>query len=515
MASLARQLPTEWELIRSNVVADRRLKGPSDLAAELRDEGRSSTAEIARVLRERYPGLSARKAIRLVRGWTQEEAAAEWARRFGEPKAAKQFSYWENWPHSGHPPSLDKLDRLAQLYECSSADLLADLPDYGQRNQAPGTDDPTDRDAAPGRSLLAIPNEGSLHPPALVSDFAAHTAEVVDGVEIAPGEFVERTVVDAPTPGHVGGTDVEIVRSVTRSLAGSENTLGGEVVAQAGLGQLRWGARLLGASASPGVRQRLFEAVGNLAGVVGFSAFDAGEFTAATRCFRFALSCADDGESWPLRACTLADIARVHAEVGDIDAALSAIEFAEVRMDRLPDTARAMLCVMHARYLALAGRHRDALREVDAADDWLVGRDSSGDPPWLCYYDQAEHDGSVGRALMPVAVAAGRPGLSRSRLESAVRLQGTEYPRSRVFSRVRLARLLMASGDPDEAAGIGSEALADARALRSRRVTEELGGLLHTLEQRVVVPTVFGLRQEIRAHLTEAQDATPPTSRRE
>jgi hypothetical protein len=173
-----------------------------------------------------------------------------------------------------------------------------------------------------------------------------------------------------------------------------------------------------------------------------------------------------------------------------------------------------MLCVMHAGYLALVGRHRDALREVDAADDWFVGRDSSGDPPWLCYYDQAEHDGSVGRALMPVAIVAGRPELSRSRLESAVRLQVADYPRSRVFSRVRLASLLMASGDPDEAAGIGGEALTDARALRSRRVTDGLRGLLRTLDRRAAVPAVHGLRHEIRLHLTDMQHAAPPTGRR-
>lgn len=104
-------------------------------AAELRAERRYSTAEIARVLRERFPGVTARKAMRLARGWTQDQAAAEWTALFGEPKAAKQFSYWENWPQAGHAPSLDTLDQLAQLYECSAADLLADLPDHGHRRR--------------------------------------------------------------------------------------------------------------------------------------------------------------------------------------------------------------------------------------------------------------------------------------------------------------------------------------------------------------------------------------------
>lgn len=336
-----------------------------------------------------------------------------------------------------------------------------------------------------------------------------------DGVvgDAAVDQFVLPIGVDDRLPSQVTPRDVEIVRSVTSWFAGSENSFGGEVVVHAGLGQLGWGTGLLRArSSSPTVRHQLFEAVGNLAGVVGFAAFDAGDISVSARCFRLALSCADEGECWPLRACTLADIARVYAATGDVDAALSAIEFAKVRMDRLSHTARAMLCVMHARYLALAGRDQDALREIDAADTWFDGSDPHDDPPWLCYYDRAEHDGSVGRALMPIAESTGRPDRSRPRLESAIRLQGSEYPRSRVFSRTRLARLLAKCGDPDEAAAIGARALTDAKALRSRRVAEELAGLFRALDHQAAVPPVQDLREELREHLTDIQLAASSAS---
>jgi hypothetical protein len=43
----------------------------------------------------------------------------------------KNFSYWEVWPAaSGYAPSLVVLDRLAELYECSVGDLLADVGDH-------------------------------------------------------------------------------------------------------------------------------------------------------------------------------------------------------------------------------------------------------------------------------------------------------------------------------------------------------------------------------------------------
>lgn len=117
------------------------------LAGDLRAVGRSWD-DIADVFRRRY-GLNARAALRLVRGWSQERAAEEWSRRWPDDiKAAKNFSHWETWPQSGHSPSLDVLDRLAQLYECSVADLVADLGDHRHLDRARHV---------PGQLVPAIP----------------------------------------------------------------------------------------------------------------------------------------------------------------------------------------------------------------------------------------------------------------------------------------------------------------------------------------------------------------------
>jgi hypothetical protein len=109
----------------------------SALAGQLRAQGRS-WPEIAAEFRAVYR-VNARVALRQAHGWSQPQAATRWTARWPEdPKTFKNFSYWELWPSdTGHAPSLDTLDRLAQLYECSITDLLADCDDYGARSATP------------------------------------------------------------------------------------------------------------------------------------------------------------------------------------------------------------------------------------------------------------------------------------------------------------------------------------------------------------------------------------------
>lgn len=107
-----------------------------ELTAELRSR-HQSWAEVASAFRRRY-GVNARVAPRLAHGWSQREAADRWNQRWpADPKTFKNLSYWENWPSkTGYAPSLDVLARLAELYECHVADLLADCADFRHRDTA-------------------------------------------------------------------------------------------------------------------------------------------------------------------------------------------------------------------------------------------------------------------------------------------------------------------------------------------------------------------------------------------
>ncbi|MBF5001089.1 XRE family transcriptional regulator [Nocardia sp. BSTN01] len=272
----------------------------------------------------------------------------------------------------------------------------------------------------------------------------------------------------------VGRSDVEKIREIARNAASLDNVHGGGPASDTTTRHLRALTPLLQGAAAPATRQALLEAIGNLAGIGAYSAFDIADYTAAERQFRFALWCADAAGSWELRAATLADMARKAAYIGNADGALSLIELAQVRSDRLAHTTRAMLCSMRAQFLSTLGRTDEALAEVSRADEHFAARAPEYDRPWMCYYDEAEHLGSTGKALLPVAVHRKRIDLAAPRIRKAIELQGPDYPRSRTFSLTRLATLTMTIGEPREAAALGMRAATEAAQFDSQRIRDEL-----------------------------------------
>jgi transcriptional regulator with XRE-family HTH domain len=107
-----------------------------ELTRTLRARG-ATWVEVAEAIRQRY-GVNARVAFRLARGWSQQQAADEWNKLWPEEsKTLKNFSYWEQWPgKTGHAPSLDVLSRLAKLYKCKVGDLLEDVADHRNDDDA-------------------------------------------------------------------------------------------------------------------------------------------------------------------------------------------------------------------------------------------------------------------------------------------------------------------------------------------------------------------------------------------
>jgi hypothetical protein len=182
---------------------------------------------------------------------------------------------------------------------------------------------------------------------------------------------------------------------------------------------------------------------------------------------------------------------------------LTHVETALVRSDRLTATERASLHTLRARALAKLRRPQETLAAVGAADDNFAHANPAEDPPWMAFYDHAQHQGDTGHALWDVSVR-GRRTQAAQRLAYSVAHHGAEYARSRTISRTKLASLLMVTGDPCKAAAIGNTALDGVASLRSRRAIDDLWELHRLAARHPKITEVV----ELRDRLTEALAST-------
>ncbi|MEV5543944.1 XRE family transcriptional regulator [Saccharopolyspora shandongensis] len=277
-----------------------------------------------------------------------------------------------------------------------------------------------------------------------------------------------------PVPSVVGASEVADVRAAAQAFGGWDARYGGGLVREAVAAQLRYSAELLNGRCAPAVRNDLLSAVGYLAHVTGFMAFDAYAHDDARRMFRFALACAEEAGDWHLRAKVLSSMARQAIWCGDPDAGLTYTELALVRADRLVPTERAMLHTARARALGKLGRTQDTLTAVGLADDSFSNANPVENPPWMMYYDAAQHAGDTGHALWELGVRGQFITEARSRLAASVAAHADAHARSRAISQTKLASLTMVAGDPTEAAQLGTQALQAAGPIKSRRAADDL-----------------------------------------
>jgi hypothetical protein len=348
-------------------------------------------------------------------------------------------------------------------------------------------------------AVLGVAGERDLglepsHPrPALPADMARPMSVVAASTRLL------EVMAPTPQPVRIGRPEIEQIWRAAAAFSMWDNLYGG-LAREAPLAQLRWSADLIQGTACPAeLRPDLLSAVGYLAHTCAFMAFDGYAFDDARRLLSFGVLCAEEADNWHLRARLLATRVRVDTWVGDPDRGLTHAQVALVRSERLTATERAMLHSLEARALACLHRREATMEAIGRADDAFASRSAAEDPPWMGFYDDAQHAGDIGVALLDLALAhlVDESG-ARSRLETAIKSRRPDLPRSRALSQVGLAKLTMARGDPAEAVSLGCAALDTAGPIRSRRVSDDLAQLDCLAAQHTDRDDVVELRERLR-----------------
>ena len=413
-------------------------------------------------------------ALRRKRGYTQARLAemltlqrVDGARR---PVATSTVAAWEQGTATPRPWWRRP---LAEALEITLDDLDELLAEDTPPNDAGSVDDVDRRDLLRGSAAL--------------------------GVVTSVAPVLASSALLGLTPDRVSEADIADVREARNQLRGISFSRGGESIGRDGaVARLRAAADLLDAQCPTALRPDLCSAVGALANTVGFAAFDAGEHDDARTILRFALACGEEARNWGLRARTLAaDLAPVELWLGRPDDALTIVEQAQVRSDRLTPTERAMTWSTRARAHAELGDVQATLAAVGRSDDELAAA-APGESPEMRWYNDAEHANATGQALGALALTTGRHASEAvDRQRAAIAGFGDAYARSRIHAQTHLATVLMATGDPAEAVSVADELLVSVAEVRSHRTSGLLAGLDLAAAQHAGRPDVDDLQQRL------------------
>lgn len=203
----------------------------------------------------------------------------------------------------------------------------------------------------------------------------------------------------------------------------------------------------------------------------------------------------------------LSSMARQSVWCGKPRDALGLVDQALSYVERLTATEQTDLMTVRSRALAKLGPAyaEEALRAVGRADELFSHSEPALDPTWVDFYDAAQHHGDTAHSLFDVAMHR-RQTDAISRFQFAVSNHKPGYTRSRTMSQIKLSTLMMAVGDPGEAASVGQGAVNAAARLKSQRARTDLIALRSQAGYHLNVTEVGELVERIDEAIGHAAD---------
>jgi tetratricopeptide (TPR) repeat protein len=288
-----------------------------------------------------------------------------------------------------------------------------------------------------------------------------------------------------------GLTPVEQLQQLRRVLVDSDNLLGsGSVIAAAGaqidvIQQLRAGSR--GAD-----HRALVTLQAQYAEFAGWLHQDAHDFRGAQFWLDRALEWSHIAADRELSTYVMA---RKSQLAGDMSAPAAAVDLAAAAagMARRRTRLKATAATYGAHGYALAGQRTACLRAIDRAREAAGHLDNDPESPWASWLDSSYIEVQRGRCLAVLGDHAQAAGV----FQQAIRDLPQSFRRDRGVYLAREALAHAGARDPEQAAGVGMQALVIAADTQSGRIIDELGRVDSGLAPWAALPAVADFRDAL------------------
>lgn len=329
----------------------------------------------------------------------------------------------------------------------------------------------------------------------------AHGAAVMFGTAVLGadrGQWLPSPA-QTPAPSKIGMTDVKQVEAATRAMRALDYQFGGGACRDAVVAQLSWAQRLLGASSTEEVRQRLFRALGDLQNLAGWTTFDVGLLDSSRSHFATALEFAKQSGDSSLLSNIMYRIGRVYLHHGEANDALKWFQLGQIAaQDSGSELAVAVLCGNEAWAYSMMGDDVPAKKLLGRSRDELARADINEAPDWARFYNDTDMYAMIGTVHNELAAYDPRhAAVAIPAFGQALARYDHFMGRSQAFSLTMLATSHLRQGDVDHGIQIGRKALVAASAVKSKRVTDRLKPLEIEAARRSTHPDSRELSHQI------------------
>ncbi|MFF3489383.1 hypothetical protein ACFYXC_40035 [Streptomyces sp. NPDC002701] len=220
----------------------------------------------------------------------------------------------------------------------------------------------------------------------------------------------------------------------------------------------------------------MFAATADLAALAGWVSHDAGRYGIAQRLWSYGTYAAGEAGQRDRGVELVTRMSHQMIHLRHPHDALALLDVA-AKKATLPVT-RTLVSSQTGRVHAALGDERAAHRHHGIADELLA--DDLGDvPPWVDYFDAAEHAGARTVSARDLT-QPGRPQAASTHVEKAIAFRKPDFDRVKVMDRVSLAAALYDEGDIEQATDAAHQALDEAARINSTLVASRINTLLDT-----------------------------------